>query len=153
MNIEQLREHLCETYPLLCPLFSVEYGDGTLTVDYDLVHDAAKDLRDLGFDKLGMVTAVDRVEFLEMVYRLHSREIQAAVFLKCAVPYSDLKVRSMFDLWPAADWQEREAFDMFGIEFVGHPDLRRILMPDDWVGHPLRKTYADDRIVRRPDYI
>ena len=79
MNIEELREHLCERYPLLCPLFSTEYGDGVLTVDYDIVHDAAKDLLDLGFDRLGMVTAVDRGEFIEMVYRLTSREIKAGL--------------------------------------------------------------------------
>lgn len=153
MNIEELREHLCATYPALCPLFSSEFGDGVLTVDYDVVHDAAADLKALGFDRLGMVTAVDRVDFFEMVYRLQSREIHAGLFLKCAVPRSDPKVASMFDLWPAADWQEREVYDLFGITFEGHPDLRRILLPDDWVGHPLRKDYEDDRIVRRPDYI
>jgi NADH:ubiquinone oxidoreductase subunit C len=153
VNIDELREHLCATYPLLCPLFSTEYGDGVLTVDFDIVHDAAADLKALGFDRLGMVTAVDRGEFFEMVYRLTSREIRAGLFLKCALPRRDPKVATMFDLWPAADWQEREVYDMFGIEFVGHPDLRRILMPEDWVGYPLRKDYNDDRIVKRPDYI
>jgi NADH-quinone oxidoreductase subunit C len=153
VTIDELREHLCATYPALCPLFSAEYGDSVLTVDFDVLHDAAADLKALGFDRLGMVTAVDRIEFFEMVYRLHSREIHAAIFLKCAVAKTDPKVDSMFDLWPAADWQEREVYDMFGIEFVGHPDLRRILLPEDWVGHPLRKDYEDDRIVRRPDYI
>jgi NADH-quinone oxidoreductase subunit C len=153
MSVQELRDHLCATYPLLCPLFSVDYDDGVLTVDHDIVHDAAKDLKKLGFGVLGMVTAVDRGTFVEMVYRLHSRSIHAALFLKCAVPKSDLKVRSMFDLWPAADWQEREVFDLFGVEFERHPDLRRILLPEDWVGHPLLKDYQDDRIVRRPDYI
>jgi NADH:ubiquinone oxidoreductase subunit C len=153
VNIEELREHLCERYPLLCPLFSEEYGDAVLTVDYFVLHDAAKDLKDLGFDRLGMVTAVDRVDFIEMVYRMHSRGIHAAIYLKCAVPKSDPKVDSLFDLWPAADWQEREVYDLFGVEFVGHPDLRRIVLPDDWVGHPLLKDYKDDRIVPRPDYI
>lgn len=153
MNIDELREHLCATYPALCPLFSTEYGDCTLTVDFDVVHEAAEDLKRLGFDRFGMVTAVDRGEFFEMVYRLQSREIRAGLFLKCAVPRRDPKVRSMCDLWPAADWQEREVFDLFGIAFEGHPDLRRILMPDDWVGHPLRKDYEDDRVIPRPDYI
>jgi NADH-quinone oxidoreductase subunit C len=153
VNIEELREHLCERYPLLCPLFSAEYGDGVLTVDYDIVHDAALDLRDLGFDLLGMVTCVDRGSFLEMVYRLQSRSIHAGIFLKCAVPRDDPRVRSMVDLWPAANWQEREVFDLFGITFEGHPDLRRILLPEDWVGFPLRKDYHDERMVRRPDYI
>lgn len=153
MNIEELREHLCAKYPALCPLFSVEYGDGTLTVDYFVIHDAAADLKDIGFDRLGMVTAVDRGEFFEMVYRLHSREIHAGLFLKCAVPRKDPRIDSLCDLWPSADWPEREVYDLFGIEFVGHPDLRRIMMPDDWEGHPLRKDYKDDWIIPRPDYI
>jgi NADH/F420H2 dehydrogenase subunit C len=153
VNVQELRDHLCAKYPHLCPLFSGEFGDGVLTVDYFVVHDAAQELKDLGFDRLGMVTAVDRGAFFEMVYRLQSREIRTGLFLKCAVPRNDCRVRSMYDLWPAADWQEREVYDMFGIEFEGHPDLRRILLPDDWVGHPLRKDYADDRIIRRPDYI
>jgi NADH:ubiquinone oxidoreductase subunit C len=153
MNIEELREHLCATYPHLCPLFSAEYGDSTLTVDYYVVHEAAEDLKKIGFDRFGMVTAVDRADFFEMVYRLQSSEIGAGLFLKCAVPRSESKVRSMCDLWPAADWQEREVYDLFGIEFEGHPDMRRIMLPDDWEGHPLRKDYVDDRVIPRPDYI
>jgi NADH-quinone oxidoreductase subunit C len=153
VNVDELREHLCETYPALCPLFSVEFGDSTLTVDFDVVHEAAADLKSLGFDRLGMVTAVDRVNFFELVYRLQSRDIGVGLFLKCALPKSEKSVLSMCDLWPAANWPEREVYDMFGIEFEGHPDLRRILLPEDWVGHPLCKDYRDERMIRRPDYI
>ncbi|MBE0475722.1 MAG: NADH-quinone oxidoreductase subunit C [Coriobacteriia bacterium] len=153
MNIEELREHLCATHPDLCPLFSTEFGDGVLGVERGELHDAASDLRDLGFDRLGMVTAVDRGETFELVYRLQSRSMSAGMFLKCEVPRSEPRVRSLTDLWPAADWQERETYDLFGIEFEGHPDLRRILLPPEWEGHPLRKDYTDDRIVPRPDFI
>lgn len=153
MNISELREHLCETYPDLCPLFSVEFGDGTLAVSAERLHSAAADLKDLGFDRLGMVTAVDTGDEFELVYRLTSREMGAGIFLKARVPRQDPHVDSICDLWPAADWQERETYDMFGIVFDGHPDLRRILLPDEWEGYPLRKDYSDPRIIRRPDYI
>jgi NADH-quinone oxidoreductase subunit C len=153
VNINELREHLCSEYPDLCPLFSVEYGDGVLVVDASRLHDAASDLRDLGFDRLGMVTAVDTGDEFELVYRLQSREMHAGIFVKARVARDIASIASVTDLWPAANWQEREVYDLFGITFEGHPDLRRILLTDDWVGHPLRKDYQDDRIIRRPDYI
>ncbi|PKQ20813.1 MAG: NADH-quinone oxidoreductase subunit C [Actinobacteria bacterium HGW-Actinobacteria-6] len=153
MNIDELREHLCSTYPDLCPLFSVEYGDGMLMVDSSRLHEAASDLRDLGFDRLGMVTAVDTGDEFELVYRVQSREMHAGIFVKTRVARDVASIASVNDLWPAANWQEREVFDMFGIVFEGHPDLRRILLTDDWVGYPLRKDYEDERIIRRPDYI
>jgi NADH-quinone oxidoreductase subunit C len=153
VNIEELRDHLCDTYPDLCPLLSIEFGDGVLEVECDRVHSAASDLRDLGFDRLGMVTAVDRGETFEMVYRLTSREMRAGIFLKCHVPRENPVADSLYDLWPAASWQEREVYDLFGIEFRDHPDLKRILLPPEWEGHPLRKDYEDDRMIKRPDYI
>lgn len=153
MNIEQLREHLCKRYPDLCPLFSIEFGDGILVVEADHLHEAASDLHALGFDLLGMVTAVDRGDTFEMVYRLRSRTMRCGMFLKCHVPRGNPTIRSLTDLWPAANWHEREVYDLFGIAFEGHPDLRRMFLPEDWVGHPLRKDYRDDRMIRRPDYI
>ena len=61
--------------------------------------------------------------------------------LKAEVPYTDTHIDTVSDLWPAANWHEREQFDMFGFDFVGHPDLTHLLLPTDWVGHPLRKDY------------
>jgi NADH-quinone oxidoreductase subunit C len=153
VNVEELREHLCGEYPDLCPLFSIEFGDGVLQVECGRLHDAAQDLRELGFDRLGMLTAVDRGEHFEMVYRLQSRAMQTGMFLKCTVERDEAEVRSLTDLWPSANWQEREVYDLFGIRFEGHPDLRRILLPEDFVGHPLRKDYDDGHMLRRPDYI
>ncbi|MBF4510004.1 MAG: NADH-quinone oxidoreductase subunit C [Aeromicrobium sp.] len=153
MDIKELREHLCATYPDLCPLFSIEFGDGVLSVDRSRFHDAAADLKSLGFDRLGMVTAVDFGDELEMVYRLQSREMRAGIFVKTRLPREEAVIETVVDLWDAADWQEREVYDMFGIVFTGHPDLRRILLTDDWVGWPLRKDYDDPTIIRRPDYL
>lgn len=153
MNVKELREHLCAEYPDLCPLFSIEFGDGVLHVDCSQFYQAASKLRDLGFDFLGMVTAVDRGGEFELVYRLTSRSMATGMFLKCQVPRENPVIASLVPLWPAANWQEREVYDLFGVRFEGHPDLRRMLLPDDWEGHPLRKDYVDDWIVRRPDYI
>ncbi len=153
MNITQLREHLCATYPDLCPLFSIEFGDGVLSVEPERLREAAANLKDLGFDRLGMVTAVDRPTHFELVYRLYSRSMSAALFLKCNVGRGESEAPTLSDLWPAALWQERETYDMFGVVFAGHPDLRRILLPDEWEGFPLRKDYRDDTMIRRPDYI
>ncbi len=153
MNLDDLRDHLCSVYPDLCPLFSVEFGDGVLTVGPDALFSAANDLKNLGFDRLLMLTAVDRGEHFEYHCRLLSRAMSAAITLKTEIPRDRPSVASLVPLWPAADWQEREVFDLFGIRFAGHPDLRRILLPDEWEGYPLRKDYADPRVIRRPDYI
>ena len=153
MKIDELRDHLCTVYPELCPLFSMEFGDANLVVPAERLHGAAADLKAMGFDLLGMVTAVDNGEVFTLVYRLRSRSLEAAMFLKCDVARTDPRIDSLCDLWPAANWQEREVFDLFGIVFEGHPNMTRILLPDDWSGHPLRKDYEDEHIIRRPDYI
>jgi NADH-quinone oxidoreductase subunit C len=152
-SVEELQAYLCDHHPVLCPHFSIEYGDAILLVPHDFIETAARELKNLGFDRLGMVTAVDQGEWFLLVYRLTSRRLRTAIFLKCKVARTSPVTPSFVGLWPAADWQEREVYDMYGIEFTGHPDLRRILMPEDWVGFPLRKDYDDDRMVRRPDYI
>jgi NADH-quinone oxidoreductase subunit C len=111
-------------------------------------------LRNDGFALLVDVGGADypgREPRFDVVYHLlklspAARDLAAVgrperVRVLCGVPESDPRVPTASDLWPAADWAEREVFDLFGIRFEGHPDLRRIQMPDDWVGHPLRKDY------------
>jgi len=153
VNTEDLRIRLAELSPVLSPFFSTEFGDAVIGVGRDSLHETARELREIGFDRLGMVTAVDRDEFFVMVYRLQSRALSAALFVKAKVPRDDPRVDSLFDIWPAADWQEREVFDLLGITFDGHPDLRRIMLPDEFDGHPLRKDYDNPNVIRRPDYI
>jgi len=153
VRLTQLQEQLAELSPMLSPLFSIEFGDAVIGVAGDNVLSAARELQRLGFDRLGMVTAVDRGEWFVVVYRLQSRALSAAVFMKAKVPRTDPSVASVCDVWPAANWQEREVYDMFGITFEGHPDLRRILLPDDFEGYPLRRDYENPCMIRRPDYI
>ena len=99
---------------------------------------------DQQFVRLSTVTAVDRFPSeprFEVVYHLHAIEHNSRVRLKCRVRGEDPVIDSVTGVWRGADWYEREVFDLFGIRFLGHPDLRRILMPDDWEGYPLRKDY------------
>jgi len=113
-----------------------------------------------GFDQLIDVTAVDysaahhartlpdgvAPERYEVVVGLLSHARRERVRIRVQVPVGDPRVPSLFDLHPGSEALEREAFDMFGIVFDDHPDLSRILMPEDWIGHPLRKDYAVGRI-------
>ena len=99
---------------------------------------------DQKFVRLSTVTAVDRYPAeprFEVVYHLHSIERNERVRLKCRLRGEDPAIESVTGVWRGANWYEREVFDFFGIRFRNHPDLRRIMMPDDWEGHPLRKDY------------
>jgi NADH-quinone oxidoreductase subunit C len=99
---------------------------------------------DQKFARLSSVTAVDRYPAeprFEVVYHLHSVEHNQRVRLKCAAPGADPVIESVTSVWRGANWYEREVFDLFGIHFLGHPNLTRIMLPDDWEGHPLRKDY------------
>lgn len=92
----------------------------------------------------------------EVCYQLRSLAHRHRLRVKVQVKENDAKVPSLAALWPAFDWQERETFDMYGIRFDGHPDLRRIYLYDEFVGYPLRKDYPKDKrqpLVRRPDLV
>ncbi len=99
----------------------------------------------LQFVRLVDVTAMDQsgrgiTSRFKVVYHLHSFLLNEWLRIKVPIE-ADAEMPSISDLYPAANWYEREVFDMFGIRFSGHPNLQRLLMPDDWVGHPLRKDY------------
>jgi NADH-quinone oxidoreductase subunit C len=99
---------------------------------------------DQKFIRLSTVTAVDRYPAeprFEVVYHLHSIERNQRVRLKCRVWGEDAVIESVTSVWRGANWYEREVWDLFGIRFMNHPDLTRIMLPDDWEGHPLRKDY------------
>jgi len=99
---------------------------------------------DCAFDFLVDLCGADhlpREPRFEVVYLLRSMKTKDLLRLKASLPGSSPRISSVFSVWKAADWMEREAFDMFGIVFEGHPDLRRILLTPEWEGHPLRKDY------------
>ena len=123
----------------------VARGEVTVTVDRDRLVDALRSLRD--DDELRMIFLADlsctdwpgRDPRIWMAYHLYSPERNHRVRVKAGLPDGDLRVASATAVFDAADWHEREVYDFFGVVFDGHPDLRRILMPDEWVGYPLRK--------------
>jgi NADH-quinone oxidoreductase subunit C len=118
-----------------------------LTVTADKLYSALEALKAGGFDMLTDITAVDYLHYPDakdrfgLVYILTNMASGERVVVKTYLNEPDLTVPSTFPLWKGADWMEREVYDMYGITFAGHPDLRRILMPDGFVGYPLRKDY------------
>jgi NADH-quinone oxidoreductase subunit C len=105
---------------------------------------ALRDRPDLAFTLLAELTAVDfwpTEPRYELVYMLVSPANRLRLRMKVRLNAEAARVRTVCDVWPAANWLEREVWDLFGIEFGGHPDMRRLLMPEDWDGFPLRKDY------------
>jgi NADH-quinone oxidoreductase subunit C len=122
-------------------------GETTIVLPRKILRAAAEHCRDhadLKFNLISDATCVDRYPSeprFELNYHLVSIPRCQKIRLKVRLAGSDTVVDSLVPVWPGANWLEREIFDLFGISFTGHPDLRRILLPDDWEGHPLRKDY------------
>lgn len=134
-------------------------GDWTVIVPADRLVEVCEWLRDAPearFDFCSDVTATDwpaRAERFDLVYQLYSTGLRHRVRVKTRAR-DGASVPTVTGVWPAAGWLEREVFDMFGVRFAGHRDLRRILMPDDWQGHPQRKDYPlegpGELVLERP---
>jgi NADH-quinone oxidoreductase subunit C len=126
-------------------------GDATALIDRHRIVDVMRFLRDtpeLAFDMLTDVTAVDylgQMPRFEMVYHLYSVARNHRLRIKARVPEEDARIASLVPLWPSANWMEREVWDMYGIRFDGHPDLRRLLLYEEFEGHPLRKDYPKEK--------
>ncbi|HEU0030402.1 MAG TPA: NADH-quinone oxidoreductase subunit C [Kofleriaceae bacterium] len=150
------------------------HGDEIAWVKRDALVAVATWLRDdptMLFDSPVFVTCIDRIDWhpvgappstwwtedkprFEVCYQLRSSTYRYRIRLKVAVPEADPRCPSLATLWPAFNWQERETFDMYGIKFDGHPDLRRIYLYEEFVGYPLRKDYPKEKrqpLVRRDD--
>lgn len=119
-------------------------GDARISVKPHSLRDVCEMLRNepnFAFDYLRLVTAVDRGKCLSSVYHLYSYDHRHSLVISVDVGRDDPRVSSVSDIWPTANWLERESFDMMGVIYEGHPDLKRILLPLDWQGFPLRKDY------------
>jgi len=122
--------------------------DASCTVEGARIAEICRFLRDepaLRFDCLSNLSGVDypKQSAIQVVYHLFSYPLRHWIVLKVNALRDDPVVPTVSAVWSAGDWQEREVFDLLGVTFTGHPDLRRILMPEDWPGHPLRKDFVE----------
>jgi NADH-quinone oxidoreductase subunit C len=123
-------------------------NDAAAVVSAAKIGEICRFLRDepaMQFDCLSNLSGVDypKQGYIQVVYHLFSYRLRHWIVLKVNAPRDNPVVPSVTGVWSAADWQEREVFDLLGVTFDGHPDLRRILMPEDWPGHPLRKDFVE----------
>ena len=121
---------------------STKNGTRIVYVSKDNVFPFLKEKKDEGFDTLLMVSGVDYKDHLEVVYHLLSSTNNSRLIVKAK---TDEEVESVTSLWKGADWHERETWDLVGIKFKNHPNLKRILLAEGWVGHPLRKNYPMEK--------
>jgi NADH-quinone oxidoreductase subunit C len=147
-NANAVIQHLREWNPKAVAEVIEARGEMTIVVPRELLRETAERCRDhLDFNLLSDATCVDRYPIeprFELNYHLTSLPKSSKIRLRVRVSGSDPAVDSLIPVWPGAGWMEREIFDLMGIRFHGHPDLRRILLPDDWEGHPLRKDFPTE---------
>ncbi|TFB10570.1 NADH-quinone oxidoreductase subunit C [Candidatus Marinimicrobia bacterium MT.SAG.2] len=132
-------------YPDALKSIDLEGIEQSVTIDVNSIADVCNYLKtesELQFTSLMCLSGVDYEDKMEVVYHLHSLLHDHRVTLKVELSRDNPKLPSVSGVWKAANWHEREAYDMYGIVFDDHPDLRRILLPDDWEGFPLRKDYV-----------
>jgi len=139
-----------ELVPDAKPGISKQYPE--FIVSGQQLHSLAKALKEnpaTHMDFLLCHTAVDRKDGFHVVYHLTSSDLHHIVVLRVILDKANPVVPTLSDLWHAAEYFEREVFDMFGIRYENHPDMRRLFLEDDWVGYPLRKDYKDSFTLER----
>jgi NADH-quinone oxidoreductase subunit C len=122
----------------------LDFGELTLTIAPTEIRAACSAVQAAGYNFFEDMTAVDWFPAsprFQLSYHILSFGMKQRIRLRVMLDEADPEVESITSVWPSANFYEREVFDLFGIRFAGHPDLRRIMMPDDWKGHPLRKDY------------
>jgi NADH-quinone oxidoreductase subunit C len=149
-EFDEIVDALEEAYPRFADAIErvvVDRGELTLHIVPERIAEVCQAMRDDGSLRFELLSSVSGVDYLtderrlHIVYQLTSMTYRRHVRLECAVAVGNPRLPSVTAVYPTADWQERETYDMFGVVFEGHPNLTRILMPDDWEGHPQRKDY------------
>lgn len=143
---EELRDHpTAAAFADIATTGKLAYGELTIEVVPSEILEALRRAKNqLGFERLSTVTGVDRYPAeprFEVVYHLQAIRKREWLRLKARLSGASPEIESAFAVYRSADWYEREVFDLFGVRFLNHPDLRRIMLPEDWPGYPLRKDY------------
>jgi len=146
VDAEAIVEKIQQRFPEAVQSFNKEAVDPFALIAPERIAEVCAFLRadpECDFTSLMCLSAVDYPpETIQVVYHLHSIPQKHKLTLKVDLPRQDPRVPTVEGIWKMANWHEREAFDLLGVVFEGHPDLRRILLPFDWEGHPLRKDYV-----------
>ena len=144
MTTEEVLQALQKNFPDVSFELVETKPESAVRVPAERIVDIAaylKETPELSFDSLMCLSGVDRQGSFEVVYHIHSMAHNHRTVLKVSLPSEKPQVPTVSHIWRTAEWHEREAYDLVGVEFLNHPDPRRILLPDDWEGHPLRKDY------------
>lgn len=149
MTFQEIKERLESRFPHAIQGEDLQATPQALLINVHQLVDVCSFLHEqegLYFDSLSCLTGIDNGPdhgTMEVAYNLYSIPYNHYLMLKVQVDRTNPQVPSVASIWRTADWHEREAYDLLGITFDGHPDLRRILLPNDWVGYPLRKDYQE----------
>ena len=148
-GIENIYNFLKEKFPEAVLELNVEEPDPWLSVKAENLREVAnfiKEDEELSFNYLVAVVGTDHVENLSSTYILYRLKDSHQLIVKVFVDKENPVVPTVSDIWRGAEWHERESYDLVGIKYEGHPDLRRILLPPDWEGHPLLKDYKEPEV-------
>lgn len=148
MNAKEIYDRAERSFPGEVSSFSDQCPDPFFKVAPKKIVDVCLKLRDdtdTNFAVLSDLTAVDypKDNLLQVVYHLYSYSARHQIVLKVDLDRDEPRIATVEGVWKVANWFEREVFDLFGVVFEGHTDLRRIMLPEDWVGHPLRKDFVE----------
>jgi len=144
MNTQEIFNHLTKTFPKAELILEEVQPSPVIRVPREALVEVATALRtnpDLHFECLMCLSGVDKGTELQTAYHLYSMKNTQTVALRCTASKEDPNIPTVSHIWPTAEWHERESYDLIGIVYTNHSDLRRIMTPDDWEGHPLRKDY------------
>jgi len=144
MTNEELITELTTIQPNLVPEPGVDWPNfNAEAADWPKLAQALRFKDDLFFDYLFCLTCIDWKTHLTMVYHLSSTRHRHNIVIKSKLNRETPEIETVSDIWRTAEFHEREVYELFGVNFLNHPDLRKLILPDDWVGYPLRKDYED----------